>query len=328
MYRRRRAVLADGDAARPRPRAAVRDRLDQRERVERGVRVQRHRPARRQVARTAGHRLRAGPPLPRGDAVRARPDPDRPALPHAPARADRAAVRRAARAGAAGRAAAGRARAALHAAHRRRAARETAAHEATDSDGDGAPGRRMRLAVAAGLALWMLTGIVLFSHMARLHPRYVEGFMPAVAAMLGIGVAWAGVGATRVRLIALVSGAGGERLYVERCCTGGRGCGGSRSRARSARSRSRRSRASARTQTPARARWPCGGDARADADRRCGALPMSADITAIDNGVTDAGYVGALPARRAAPGQRLSARPPGRRPLRGRRPSRRRRSAR
>ena len=31
----------------------------------------------------------------------------------------------------------------------------------------------------------------LFSHMARLHPRYVEGFTPAVAAMLGIGVAWA-----------------------------------------------------------------------------------------------------------------------------------------
>ena len=30
--------------------------------------------------------------------------------------------------------------------------------------------------------------------MIRLHPRYVEGFMPAVAALLGIGVAWAGHG--------------------------------------------------------------------------------------------------------------------------------------
>ncbi len=50
---------------------------------------------------------------------------------------------------------------------------------------------RMRRAVAAGLAVWLLSGIVLFSQMARLHPRYVEGFMPAVAAMLGIGVAWA-----------------------------------------------------------------------------------------------------------------------------------------
>jgi len=38
---------------------------------------------------------------------------------------------------------------------------------------------RVRRAVAAGLGLWMLTGIVLFSHMARLHPRYVEGFTPA-----------------------------------------------------------------------------------------------------------------------------------------------------
>ncbi len=52
-------------------------------------------------------------------------------------------------------------------------------------------GPRIRRAVAAGLSLWMLTGIVLFSDMIRLHPRYVEGFMPAVAALLGIGVAWA-----------------------------------------------------------------------------------------------------------------------------------------
>jgi hypothetical protein len=32
---------------------------------------------------------------------------------------------------------------------------------------------------------------VLFSQMTRLHPRYVEGFTPAVAALVGIGVAWA-----------------------------------------------------------------------------------------------------------------------------------------
>jgi 4-amino-4-deoxy-L-arabinose transferase-like glycosyltransferase len=51
--------------------------------------------------------------------------------------------------------------------------------------------RRMHRATAAGLGLWMLAGIVLFSHMIRLHPRYVEGFTPPVAAMLGIGVAWA-----------------------------------------------------------------------------------------------------------------------------------------
>jgi 4-amino-4-deoxy-L-arabinose transferase-like glycosyltransferase len=51
--------------------------------------------------------------------------------------------------------------------------------------------RRMRRAAAGGLTLWILVGIVLFSHQIRLHPRYVEGFTPAVAAMLGIGVAWA-----------------------------------------------------------------------------------------------------------------------------------------
>ena len=53
------------------------------------------------------------------------------------------------------------------------------------------PERRMRWAAAGGLGLWMLAGIVLFSHMIRLHPRYVEGFTPAVAAMLGIGLGWA-----------------------------------------------------------------------------------------------------------------------------------------
>jgi 4-amino-4-deoxy-L-arabinose transferase-like glycosyltransferase len=51
--------------------------------------------------------------------------------------------------------------------------------------------RRMRRASAGGLSLWILVGIVLFSHQIRLHPRYVEGFTPAVAAMLGIGLAWA-----------------------------------------------------------------------------------------------------------------------------------------
>jgi hypothetical protein len=34
-------------------------------------------------------------------------------------------------------------------------------------------------------------GVVLYSVMARLHPRYTEGFTPAVAAVAGIGVAWA-----------------------------------------------------------------------------------------------------------------------------------------
>jgi 4-amino-4-deoxy-L-arabinose transferase-like glycosyltransferase len=62
---------------------------------------------------------------------------------------------------------------------------------------------RIRRAAAAGLPLWVLTGLVLFSHMARLHPRYVEGFTPAVAAMLGIGLAWACSSRSRLALAAL-----------------------------------------------------------------------------------------------------------------------------
>jgi 4-amino-4-deoxy-L-arabinose transferase-like glycosyltransferase len=77
-----------------------------------------------------------------------------------------------------------------------------------------APGRqsdaewptRAQRALLAGLTLWLLEGIVLFSAIGRLHPRYTEAFVPAVAAMLGIGVAWTTdpSRATRGRLAALV----------------------------------------------------------------------------------------------------------------------------
>jgi 4-amino-4-deoxy-L-arabinose transferase-like glycosyltransferase len=50
--------------------------------------------------------------------------------------------------------------------------------------------RPLAWAATAGLSVWLLTGLVLFSEMARLHPRYVEAFTPAVAAMLGLGIAW------------------------------------------------------------------------------------------------------------------------------------------
>lgn len=70
-------------------------------------------------------------------------------------------------------------------------------------DGTAAATLRVQRAVLAGLMLWLVTGIVLFSHMARLHPRYTEGFTPAVAATLGVGVAWATARATRGRLAVL-----------------------------------------------------------------------------------------------------------------------------
>jgi 4-amino-4-deoxy-L-arabinose transferase-like glycosyltransferase len=59
------------------------------------------------------------------------------------------------------------------------------------------------VALLAGLMLWLLAGIALFSDMGRLHPRYTEGFTPAVAATLGIGVAWATARREVVRLLAL-----------------------------------------------------------------------------------------------------------------------------
>jgi 4-amino-4-deoxy-L-arabinose transferase-like glycosyltransferase len=62
--------------------------------------------------------------------------------------------------------------------------------------------QRVQRAAAIGLLVWLLTGIVLFSAMARLHPRYVESFTPAVAAMFGIGVAWAVGSSNRARWLA------------------------------------------------------------------------------------------------------------------------------
>jgi 4-amino-4-deoxy-L-arabinose transferase-like glycosyltransferase len=68
---------------------------------------------------------------------------------------------------------------------------------------DGRPADRLQLATIAGLMLWLVSGIALFSYMGRLHPRYTEAFTPAVAATLGIGVAWATARPTRGRLAAL-----------------------------------------------------------------------------------------------------------------------------
>jgi 4-amino-4-deoxy-L-arabinose transferase-like glycosyltransferase len=53
------------------------------------------------------------------------------------------------------------------------------------------PDAGVERALCASLLLWLALGVVLFSAMARLHPRYTEGFTPAVAAAAGIGVAWA-----------------------------------------------------------------------------------------------------------------------------------------
>jgi len=74
---------------------------------------------------------------------------------------------------------------------------------------------RLRLAGLAGLLLWMLIGVVMFSRMAHLHPRYTESIVPAVAGTLGIGLAWACARRTAGRLAALVVCLLGLVIYVE-----------------------------------------------------------------------------------------------------------------
>ncbi len=162
----------------------------------------------------------------------------------------------------------------------------------------GAP--RVRRAVAAGLGLWMLTGIVLFSQMERLHPRYVEAFTPVVAAMLGIGVAWAASRLERLRLGVLAVTLAITIYYAERLLYGrpnewwvalaGAVC--AIALASSARLAG----------VPSRARAllaPAGVMAMTLVAVL--AVPVSADVTAIDNHVTDAGYVGALPSAEQQP---------------------------
>ncbi len=80
--------------------------------------------------------------------------------------------------------------------------------------------RRLRIALLAGLTLWLLTGIALFSDMSRLHPRYTEAFTPAVAGTLGIGLAWATERRSRDRLLALSMTLLVVALYAERLLFG------------------------------------------------------------------------------------------------------------
>ncbi len=94
------------------------------------------------------------------------------------------------------------------------------AETAFDPHGDPSVPLRIRRAAAAGIGLWMLTGLVLFSHMERLHPRYVEGFTPAVAALLGIGLAWATAPRGRLRLTALAVAMLVTVYYAERLLYG------------------------------------------------------------------------------------------------------------
>ncbi len=47
---------------------------------------------------------------------------------------------------------------------------------------------RVELASVLFLGVWLVTGVVLLSHMQRPQPRYLEGFTPALAAVFGAGL--------------------------------------------------------------------------------------------------------------------------------------------
>ncbi len=158
------------------------------------------------------------------------------------------------------------------------------------------PDARMSNALAAGLGLWMLTGIVLFSDQVRLHPRYVEAFTPAVAAMLGIGLAWAAAPRGRVRPAILGVTLAIVVLYAERLMygtpvtwwvtlLGALGAMGCMWLARMQ-----------RISAGLRGALAPGG-VIAFTLVAVLAVPFGADVTAIRDGVTDAGYVGALPSK-------------------------------
>jgi 4-amino-4-deoxy-L-arabinose transferase-like glycosyltransferase len=159
---------------------------------------------------------------------------------------------------------------------------------------EGAGSRRLRIAFAAGLVLWLLTGIVLFSHMARLHPRYVEGFLPPIAALLGIGAAWASQPRGRLRPIVLLVALAVIVLYGERLLYG-------TSpewwiSALSALAAVLIAALARLPRLPARARTLLAPPAVL-ALTLCAPLSISlgTDFAAIDDHISDAGYVGALP---------------------------------
>jgi 4-amino-4-deoxy-L-arabinose transferase-like glycosyltransferase len=151
---------------------------------------------------------------------------------------------------------------------------------------------RTRRAAAAGIGVWMLVGLVLFSHMARLHPRYVEGFTPAVAALLGIGLAWATAPRGRLRLAALAVAMVVTVYYAERLLFGTEGvwavvlAGALAALAAALLAR--------RTSSP-RARGALGAATLAAALVAVLAVGVKTDVRAIRDKISAAGFVGQIP---------------------------------
>jgi 4-amino-4-deoxy-L-arabinose transferase-like glycosyltransferase len=153
---------------------------------------------------------------------------------------------------------------------------------------------RVRRAGAVCLLVWTACGIFLFSEMERLHPRYVEGFTPAVAALLGVGLAWASAPRGRARLGFLIGTMIVTVYYSERLLYGRPGewwiaLAG----ALGAIAFAVLARIPGAPSLPRRLLAPAGVITLSLVAIL--AVPMSADVTSIQSHVTDAGYVGALP---------------------------------
>jgi 4-amino-4-deoxy-L-arabinose transferase-like glycosyltransferase len=77
-------------------------------------------------------------------------------------------------------------------------------------------GRPLQVAFVAFLALWLLPAFLLLSAVGQLHLRYLEAFTPAVAATLGIAIAWLTreAGRQRAAAAALVLGLAAIAAYA------------------------------------------------------------------------------------------------------------------
>ncbi len=64
-----------------------------------------------------------------------------------------------------------------------------------------------QLAGAAFFGTWLLIGVALLSHMQRMQPRYLDAVVPAIAAVVGIGIAALAGAPGRVARLTLVASA-------------------------------------------------------------------------------------------------------------------------
>ena len=75
--------------------------------------------------------------------------------------------------------------------------------------GDG----RLQLAGAAFFGTWLLIGLALLSHMQRMQPRYLDAVVPAIAAVVGIGIGALAGAPRRVPRLALATVGGRGRRH-------------------------------------------------------------------------------------------------------------------